>query len=182
MKIVLVHGFNVRDGGASTVDKLTPYLEQQGHQIDKDDADYGFFSLWMVRFRKHKAILRIAEALKEADVVIAHSNGANYVLKALKFVHPPKQVIFLSPAANRRSKVPVSATKVDVFHTRTDFWVFLSGFLPFKHPWGWMGLKGTKGNDPRITNHDYTDIVKSHSDWFDDAHVATIARAVAAVL
>jgi hypothetical protein len=182
MKVVLIHGFNVKDGGAKTVDRLAPYLEQYGYQVDKDEADYGYLSLFAVRLKKHKAILRIVKAMRTADVVIAHSNGANYVLKALKFITENKiRVVFLSPAANRKAKFAESASRVDVFYSRTDFWVWLSGFLLF-HPWGRMGQRGPKTNDPRVFAHNYSDMVRDHSDWFDDAHVSETTRAIFTVL
>jgi hypothetical protein len=179
MKAVLVHGFNVRDGGANTVDRLAPHLEDEGYEVDMDEADYGFIGLTAVRLRKHKAIIRIIDALQDADVVVAHSNGANYVLKALK--HLPKtyhiHVVFLSPAANRKAKFAESVKKAHVFYTKTDFWIWVSGLLPF-HPWGRMGQKGAKTEDPRVINYDYTDVVKDHSDWFDDDHTEMVVRAI----
>jgi len=175
MKIVLVHGFNVRDKGEHTVDKLEPYFPKDW-EIEKDAADYGFFNLWAVRFRKRPAIRRIAIALEDADAVIAHSNGANYVLKALKLIQRPNavSVFFLSPAASRKAKFAESVKKAVVYFTKVDIPVFFAGFLPF-HSWGWMGFRGAKTDDPRITNRDCTDIVGSHSDYFSRGNAPFVA-------
>ena len=180
MKIVLVHGFNVRDGGSETVDRLADYLEEAGHQVESDQADYGFFSLWMVRFRKHSAVLRIAEAIQDADAVVSHSNGANYAHKALKLVqHNDRQYleVRLSPALNRSTAAAPGVTQCTVFHTLTDFWVWLSGFLPW-HPWGRQGQRGYKGPDDRMRNWNMSDIVRGHSDYFTDENVKYISSEV----
>lgn len=166
MRVVLVHGFNVRDKGVRSVDRLAEHFPGWW-DVDKDEADYGFFNLWKVRFARRGAIRRIAEALKTADAVVAHSNGCNYVMKALRFVPDSRRikVFFLSPAVNRTTRFPKVVEKAIVLFTKADFWVFLSGFLPF-HPWGWMGMLGPKGEDERVDARDFTDIVGSHSGWF----------------
>lgn len=181
MKFVLVHGFNVKDGGANSVDRLAPYLTEAGHEVDKDEADYGYFSLFMVRLRKHRAILRIAEALDQADVVIAHSNGANYVHKAVRLTSRPIKIILVAPALNRSVKWPAHVQLVSVFYTRSDHWVFLSGFLLF-HSWGWLGWKGPRRDDPIMVGHDHSDIVKRHSDYFDEAHAAFTTKQILKVV
>ena len=170
---VLIHGFNVKDGGARTVDRLAPYLIKAGYEVDKDEADYGNYSLLAVRFRKHSAVRRIVEALKTADVVISHSNGGNYEDKALKALeHHDRRyrIIRISPALNSKQRVPENVAKGWVFFTKTDKWVWLSGLLRF-HSWGRMGQKGYQGDDRRISNRDYSDVIKGHSDWFSDENI-----------
>lgn len=178
MRVVLVHGFNVRDKGVQTVDRLAPFFPKEW-KVDKDQADYGFFNLWMVRFRKRGAIRRIAEALEGADAVVAHSNGGNYVMKAMKFLHGESKlkVFFISPAVNRTAKWPKIVEKAVVYYTKVDVWVFLSSFLPF-HPWGRMGQAGPKTKDIRVEGRDYTDIVGSHSGWFKNGNAEYMAKQI----
>lgn len=178
MRVVLVHGFNVRDKGKNSVDRLAEHFPDTW-SVDKDEADYGFFNLWMVRFARRGAIRRIAEALQDADAVVAHSNGCNYVMKALKFVRKQDKlkVFFLSPAVNRTTRFPKIVERAFVYFTKVDVWVFLSGFIPF-HPWGWMGYQGPKTEDPRIEAHDYTDLVGSHSGWFSEGMAPFIAGTI----
>ncbi len=176
----MIHGFNVRDGGENTIDRLAPYLEGAGHHVDRDGADYGYYSLLKVRLNKHSAVLRIAEALENADVVISHSNGANYAYKALKlFDHRPQRFIEirLSPALNRGTDAAKSVDKCFVYHTRTDMAVRLSSYLPW-HPWGRQGAFGYKGDDPRMQNLDRSDIIRKHSDWFKGKNTRWIAREI----
>ena len=179
-RIVLIHGFNVKDGGAKTIDRLAPYLIEAGYFCDIDEADYGFFNLLAVRFRKHSAIRRIVKALENADVVISHSNGGNYENKALKLLehHDRKyRVIRISPALNSKARIPDNIETGHVFYTRTDFWVWISAILPW-HPWGRQGWKGYTGKDTRIKNWEFTDIVRGHSDWFADENIKIIAGEV----
>lgn len=181
MRVVLVHGFNVTDKGRRSVDRLAEYFPKDW-DVDRDGADYGFFGLAAVRFpspKRRGAIQRIAKALENADAVVAHSNGGNFVLKALRRVKREKEisVFFLSPAANRTSEFSKAVDKAFIYFTQRDFWVFLSGFLAF-HPWGWMGLKGAKTEDPRVINRDCTNIVYSHSGWFNQANAPFFAAQI----
>jgi hypothetical protein len=179
MHIVLIHGFNVSDGGAGTVDKLAPYLEAAGHTVDKDEADYGKLGFWKVRFGRFSAVRRITRALEGADVAISHSNGGNYANKALKALHGRGwyREVRISPALNRKTAAAENVARCTVFFTKSDLWVWLAGFLWF-HPWGRQGQKGYKGTDPRMINLDFSDTVKGHSGWFDDDQVEATAKEI----
>ena len=172
MKFVLVHGFNVRDKGTRTVDKLAPYIKAEGYNVDIDEGDYGHFSIWMIRFFKtwlrNRVIYRLAEAFKTADVIITHSNGANFTTQALELLPPEynntKIVIHISPALNSSTSIPNAVRAQQVLYTPHDGWVKLSSYLPL-HPWGRMGAKGYTGtNNKNINVMDAR--VKKHSDWF----------------
>ena len=166
-KILLEHGFNVKDGGASTIDPLKAPLEAFGHEVDAESGDYGYFNLFDVLFKKHRAIMQLASILPRYDVVIAHSNGANFTLKALQYVFLKRSIvcIFLSPAIPTRAKFPESVKRAWIFYSRTDRGVWLSGWLPKRWGWGRAGNKGYLGTDERVTGLDFTDIIADHSDW-----------------
>ena len=177
MKFVLVHGFNVRDGGARTVDTLIPLIELDGHDVDKDEGDYGFFNIWMVRFRKsrtrQRVLHRLAKAFETADVIITHSNGANFTTQALDMMEPDfnnsKLVIHISPALDRDTPIPMAVHHQLVMYTPHDRAVRLSSWLLF-HPWGRMGAKGYSGSDNRNTNRQDNNI-RGHSAWFKPGNV-----------
>ena len=177
MKIVLVHGFNVRDGGKRTVDQLAPLIRNAGYSVDLDEGDYGFFNIWMVRFRKSKTrqrvLHRLAKAFEMADVIITHSNGANFATQALDLMeheyNNKKLVIHISPALDRDTEIPNAVQHQLVMYTPHDKAVRLSSWLLF-HPWGRMGAKGYSGNDNRNTNLE-VEAVKGHSSWFKAEHV-----------
>jgi hypothetical protein len=177
MHIVLVHGFNIHDGGRSTIDKMAKYLRSHGHTCDTDAADYGWHDLIRVRFFHRKAVRRIAAAIMQADVVITHSNGANYVTKALKKTKHPRIVIHMSPALNKKTKIPAAVSEQHVFHTRHDKPTAAARFM-LAHPWGNMGKVGYQGHDNRNTNHDYTDRVSAHSNWFTNINSSYFAGVI----
>lgn len=172
MKFVLVHGFNVRDNGARTVDKLAPFIIDNGHTVDVDEGNYGFFNIWMIKWKKSKlrlrVIFRLAEAFRDADVIITHSNGANFTTQALDLMparyNNTKIVIHISPALDRDTEIPQAVKGQLVMHTPHDIWVRLSSYIPF-FPWGRMGAFGYSGNDNRNTNEEHCEIPQ-HSEWF----------------
>ena len=174
MRVVLVHGFNVHDYGARSVDMLAPGLFECGYVVDKDEADYGWFGLLGVRFRKANAIERIACAIRKADAVITHSNGANFAHKAIELTEQnnefkrgqrPLYVVHVSPALNRDAELPKSVTRCLVLHNKKDMAVQVARFLLF-HPWGDMGAHGPTSPDPRYDSEDCSDFIKGHSAWF----------------
>ncbi len=171
-KIVIVHGFNVFDGGKKSIDKLAPYLKEKypGAEIDKDSTDYKH-GLIKVRFFSGPTVKRISEALHDADLVIGHSNGCNYTMKAVKRYVRNKylHIINISPALNRKQRLrKLVFHKMDTFHSEGDWVVKLSTWLPF-HPWGRAGAKGIKTTDPRHDNHAMKD--PGHSSWFGELSI-----------
>lgn len=185
--IIFVHGFNVRDGGAQTVDRFAPFFKGLGYNVETDSADYGYFSLFMVRFNKHSAVVRIANAIRAAEatgkrvIIVSHSNGSNYTNKALRLLarsgHAMNNIIEvrLSPALNRTTAT--YASKCTVFYSRTDIWPWLSSLL-FLHPWGGQGTFGYKGDCLLMKSWDYTDAVKRHSDWSNDDNLEFIGHEI----
>ena len=181
MKIVLIHGFNVRDGGTRTVDQLAPTLEARGHTTDKDSADYGYHDLLKVRFNHTDAVNRIAGALDNADVAITHSNGANYVHQAMRKIGRSLKVFHISPALNSKVDIPAVVERMVVMHTRNDRAVKAAKWLLF-HPWGAMGSRGYCGYDKRVVNLDFTHLVTGHSDWFSTDNAPYFANRIADLL
>lgn len=172
--VVLVHGWNVRDGGAKTVDTLESYLVKNGWTVDKDSADYGFIFWRMLSFLgrwfKTKGIVkRLVPAMEKADLIITHSNGANFANRALKLLEikhiNTKIVVHISPALNKCTKIPPAVKAQLVLHTRWDSAVNLAKWIPFSR-WGNMGAVGYAGTDQRNTNIDRTNKVFSHSGHF----------------
>lgn len=173
---ILVHGFNDRSAGSENLDKVAPLLREKGHTVDTDSADYGWLGLIWVRFRKRPAVLRIIEAIKAAlaehndVVVVGYSNGANYSVKALRllFIGHVK-LILVHPALKRTTVFPASASRIWVCFTRSDWATRMASYVRWLIPgWGRMGTSGYKGNDPRVTNIDYSDVSKGHGGLFKE--------------
>ena len=174
IKVVAIHGFRIMDRGKQTVDKIAPFVEGVGWEIDIDEADYGFLNLLNIILFKGKArshvINRLVNAIKDADVIYAHSNGVNYGIQALnklpKEYADTKIVIWISGAANTRTPVPKAIKAMLVLYTPHDIWVRLSSYIPFNR-WGRMGARGYLGDSNKCTNIMDTN-VGSHSYWFVD--------------
>ena len=181
-RILLIHGFNDRSAGAKNIDLMKPYLESLGYKVDTDSADYGWIGLIGVRLRKHKAVMRIVNAMEDENtrMVMTYSNGANYAMKALKLLWRNDMVVFhCSPALIKRATFPSSVHKAHVFFTKSDWAVkfsTLARWLRLTPGWGNMGSEGYVGEDPRIENHDYTDIAKHHGGMF---HTDAVRRYLA---
>ena len=180
MKIVLIHGFNVKDKGKGTIDKLEPFLKKEFPfaNIDKDSSDYGWIGLfianWLYGFTN--IIPRIAAVLNEADVVITHSNGAHFCMKALRLIkNRDLKIIHFSPALNSRWKFKESFKSCHVFHTHYDKTVTWSKYVPFSS-WGNMGNVGALTDDLRVNNINSDRTIKNHSGWFLDHKIEKVFK------
>lgn len=178
MAFRLIHGMNSRGAGRDSIDRLAPTLIGD---VDTDEADYGWLGLLGVRLRRKSITQRIARVLLTGDVIVTHSNGANYAIHALWEAQlPPNTVklIHFSPAIDRDRAVPRSVSEQHCFHTTGDFWVKLSRWLPF-HDFGNAGAFGIRQSFGTPTkNHDYSHKVHSHSGWFEGPNAAYFAQCV----
>lgn len=180
--ILIIHGFNDTTKGADNVDLLAPPLEAMGHIVEKDEADYSWRFLIGTRFFRHDAVARIADAVVRAHesgrpvVVIAYSNGADYLFKALRLVFRIRvRVILIHPALASKADIPVVVERGWVFITRSDWPVRLAPLVSWLIPgWGAMGVLGYRGDDKRLQNtYDLTDVAKGHGGAFKP-HVRNI--------
>lgn len=164
--IVLVHGFNVRDGGANTIDRLKPYLDD--HQII--EADYGWIGLLGVRLFSKNLINLLAGMTPKHSIGIGHSNGCTKLVAACEKGAPFDRLILINPALDRDYQFPLQLQRIDVFHNLDDTAVAASRFLPF-HSWGDMGRVGYMGTDRRVHNHETRSLfgVSGHSAIFSRA-------------
>ncbi len=170
MNIVLIHGFNVRDGGKGTIDTLEQPLILLGHDPDKDRADYGWHWLFKVRFNHKKDVQRIANALLWSDAAFTHSNGANYFNQACRIVykHDPEKklkVVHFSPAIDNDAEIPKIVTHMVIFATPHDSAVKWADKLWF-HKWGNAGRVGYAGSDNRGSTVFFPTVLE-HSGWFE---------------
>lgn len=170
---MLVHGYNDPSAGEKNIDKCEPYLIEAGDTVDTDEADYGFFNFWAVRFFKRSVVLRIAKAVnnypsEEEIVIMCYSNGANYVRKALPHFRRRVKIVFCSAAVNRKAKFHTNMYAGWNFHIKNDIPLWLASFIPWDS-WGRMGAVGYKGDDTRISNENYSDIASGHGGMFKDS-------------
>ena len=145
---ILTHGFNVKDAGKGTIDKLIQY----GRRMDRfQQADYGYFNLLGVRWFNKSIATTLAGMANDGSVGIGHSNGCAILVEAIKHTDKIKQLILINPALDVDTVFADSVHRIDVFHNVTDNVVTASKWLPW-HVWGEMGRVGYQGDDSRICN------------------------------
>ena len=170
---LLVHGFNVRDGGAGTIGRLTPFFIARGW--DTVIFKMGFINLIEVYTSNDKYAQRLAEAAVNAKklgqqvVAVGHSNGCAVIhLATTRFNAPFDAVTYINPALDNTLQPAAHIPKWTVWYSPSDWAVKLARFMP-RNIWGHMGATGYVGRfDPRLTQYDKESMEVSsskHSDF-----------------
>lgn len=144
---ILIHGFNVRDGGKSTIRQLTPFLSSWYV------LDYGYFGLWQVRFHNKKIAKQLVSLSGDNTNIYAHSNGCAIVAKALELGLVCHNITFIHPALDMDDK-RIEIQRYDhlkVFHSKRDITTWIARWLLF-HPWGAMGTYGSSSLRTNVKN------------------------------
>ena len=174
---ILVHGFNVHDGGRGSVGKLRPFFASKG--IPYLLLDYGFFNLIKTYTSNKKVAKQLAESVKTAKVndptskvvVVGHSNGCAIIYLACKHYNAPiDKAVFINPALESDVTRPESLKSLDVWYSPSDKPVKWAKLLPW-HIWGDMGRVGYTGSEDNMIRcfnkeKDFKVISDSHSDAF----------------
>ena len=157
----LLHGFNVKDSGASTTDRLIPYLERLGYATRQHD--YGYKFLLGTWYSNPVIAKQVAGWVKGGDIGVGHSNGCAILSRVAEFCAPITGLIFINPALDNDWIAPPQVQWIRVFHSSNDAAVEVARFIPFVR-WGDMGRVGFKGNDARYTNISIAPY--THSEFF----------------
>lgn len=177
-RVILVHGFNVRDDGAGTTGRLAKLFRAR-LKCDVTEFTPGWRGLLGVRISNKRRAQQLAKLIRPEDLLIGHSDGCNLIDMAcheLTSFHPGQVgCVYFNPALDRDTALSPIVSKCLVFHTESDRIVWLSRFLAL-HPWGEMGRKGYKPtrrclHDPRYRNISYEAIGRhglGHSGVFKD--------------
>ena len=176
-RVILVHGFNVRDGGAGSILKLTPYLEAAGYRVKR--FRLGFLDLIGVRMLNGRFSDLLTDMSEPGDIVIGHSNGCLISMLAAEQGAEFAQMIFINPALDGDTPLPKQIKRLDVWFSPSDGPTWWAKFL-YKHRWGDMARTGYVGvKDSRVVNHNkqnQTELSSSHhSDVFEDKKLAFYA-------
>ena len=148
---ILVHGFNVWDGGRATVGKLRPFFADS--KIPYLMVNYGWFGIGRTYLKNRKIARKVAYACKTAKlmepgkpiILVGHSNGCAIIYQACKYFGAEvDKAVFINPALDKHVDIPDNLAKLDVWYSPSDKPVKWSKWLPF-HPWGEMGRVGYKG-------------------------------------
>lgn len=168
----LIHGFNVKDKGASTIAKLVPYFMGAGFRVVP--LSYLYTNLLRVRLCNRGLAYMLASMADAGSVAIGHSNGCAIIHLAAQFGAPFRDVVYINPALNKTAPLAKDVLSAHVWYSPSDKPVRFARFIP-KHIWGEMGRTGYIGNDPRYHNYDKeNDYLKDefssseHSDVFED--------------
>ena len=159
--IYLIHGFNVKDDGAETVDTVREYFEDMGYKVC--DIDYGFFQRIRVRLCNKSLAKAISNLVSPNSTCIAHSNGGALAWLACKYGAPFKNVVLVNPALDSKKAIAKQVQKVQVWYSPNDKWTGLAKYIP-NSIWGAQGKTGFIGEDNRYTNFNEDELLGRHED------------------
>lgn len=156
---ILLHGFNVKDGGYGSTDMIRPIASDRGYGVK--EWDYGWVNLVRLRWRNAKVAKELAKWIIEYNrkvVLIGHSNGCAIIYEALtKYGVHVEAVIFINPALDTNLPLPTDQVKrfVILYNGEdhiTEYlapaWVRFINLMPLsrmkfgKHLWGSAGRQG----------------------------------------
>src|SRR5580700_4538023 len=101
----LVHGFNVTDGGESTVARLRPYLESlESAGLSVRMFSYGWIGLMGTWFLSPRIVRQLISGVAPNDIGFGHSHGCTLLHRAAWLGAPFKGLVYLNPAL--RSNAP----------------------------------------------------------------------------
>lgn len=145
----ILHGFNVRDNGKTTVARLIPELTRNGIQCVQHKWGWrGLFGTW---FFNKKLVDRLMEDMNDGDDVIGHSDGGNIAFWAAERGAKFRRMLMINPAIDNDKELPKQVELCVVFHDPKDLTVRVSAWIPFNR-WGRGGATGLLSKDPRIVN------------------------------
>lgn len=166
-RVILIHGWNVRDFGKKSVGPLVKPLESLGHEVVL--AKYGFvMSPWSTSLASRKMAKYISTKVQPGDVVIGHSNGARVAYELSYYAPLVRKMIWLNPALDADIVPAKSVQSCLVVHSKRDLATRFARWLPGS-VWGPMGRNGygprefdAWGYDDRMINFPHSG---GHSDY-----------------
>jgi len=176
-RVHILHGFNVRDSGESTVGMIVPELTRLGYDCIYHKWGWrGLFGCWAFN---RKLVERLKDKIEEGDDVVGHSDGCNIAMWAAEDGAEIRRLILVNPALDNDKELPDQIEHCAVFCDPQDVWVRISSWIPFNR-WGRMGATGPTSQDSRYTTirHPY-----GHSGIFKKYNrYTTLARNIAKFL
>ena len=166
-----MHGFNVRDRGAATTDRLRQPLEDVGWHVE--EFDYRWTFLLGVLLGNGKRAKRLARLVQSGDVGLGHSNGCAILHRAAWLGAPFKRLVYINPALDADAALAPQVEQLTVWHSPSDSPVTLASWIPGV-AWGDQGAIGSTitGEDSRIVNVNketgWSLSSSEHSDVFHD--------------
>ena len=175
---LLVHGFNVKDGGIATVQTMEKHFKALSNQA-VFNWNYGHFNLMNVIFQNKKVAKKIKDYVGKIEAgksiyAVGHSNGCAILVNSARQGARYDKLLLINPALKVDTVFPKNIGQIIVVHTNNDKPTNVAGILdkiPFlclaiPNAWGAMCKVGYQGKDKRVTNLDMTSVLKGHSDFF----------------
>ena len=156
----LVHGFNVRDGGWSSLGPVLPHATEAGWWPEL--FSWGWTFTFRLAMRTATAARHLAPRLNDGDLIICHSHGYQVAQKAVELRERRVQLIAYNPAARRDERPHPAFERVLVAYSPDDLalvagraWRKAVSVAPWRwgrpHPWGRLGKDGPDYDDPRVS-------------------------------
>lgn len=114
MRIHLIHGFNVSDGGAGTVGNLQATYEGMGHTVIRHNL--GMIGLFSLDSQNAKAVAHLLQHVSPGDVLVGHSNGVLICWLMIQQGYRPEAVICFQPSIRRDTKWPAGVPVLCIYN------------------------------------------------------------------
>ncbi len=175
-RVILVHGFNVSDGGQGSTDQFADHYKSEGFQVIEFDTKWrkGLVrDLLTVRFGNGKRAQKLAAMIQPGDILVGHSNGCAIIHQAtqqLASIAPDSRaqdllrtliLIYHNPALDVDAPAASNVRARYIFHTKSD-WVVHAASLLLCSNWGRMGQLGYREEDPGKQDHRSHNISYGH--------------------
>jgi len=149
---MVIHGVNgILSHGSGSTDLLLYRLQELGHATNDVAIPLrGIVQSYFDSINKKDGAL-LNSLVEPGDVAVSHSRGGLVVLEAMKLGARFSKVFLLAPAMRRDVVFPYfGATEIHILCNKHDTALKLGRWLPFRHPFGALGLYGATVKDPRI--------------------------------
>lgn len=158
MRVHLIHGFNVSDGGRGSIGRLQEHLRAAG--LEPVLHDYGWTGPLRLRLRNRATVRHLLSQIEPGEAVAAHSNGALIVRNiVLEDPYRISAAALIQPCV-RRDLIWPAQLQVLCLHNPFDYavqagrmWGRLSTTVtPFApHGWGAAGYYGFTVQQDNVT-------------------------------
>jgi len=181
----LVHGFNVRDRGEHSTDRLREPLEDRGATVEEfDRAHEGLLGATLGADSASLALAKGVRAARQGRlpqdiVLVGHSHGCHIIRRMFELVPGSegncRRVVLINPALRVDATFP-PCVKVLCMYSPHDYTVASSRLLRWL-PWRWLwphpwGEAGRKGLEAGAVNANLEEVCRwvpiRHSDVFKD--------------
>lgn len=152
MRVILIHGWRVRDGGRGSIGTLADPLRDLGHEVHC--VSYGYvLAPWSTRMRSRVFAKLLSTQVRPGDVLVGHSNGARVAWEASYYSRDLGPMVWLNPALDAYMTPARSVPRCLVVYNRRDVATRLARLVPGS-PWGSMGTVGYRPHDGLIDGSD----------------------------